>query len=336
MRGFRTRTPGARLGKEAEEVGRRAARPEPSEGPARVGPVNEAIGSALWRALRPHQWAKNLLVFVPLALTPALHGDLAKWLVLLAAFASWSAVASAGYLANDRFDLAADRADPAKRHRPFASGALPVGVGVAAALALALSGLGLATAVAPLAFVAHLVAYLAATLAYSLWLKRMLLVDVLLLAAMYTLRLLAGGAATGIALTPWLLGFSLFFFLGLAFAKRYAELARIGASDAGNHSRRAYRSGDLDLLMMLGATSAYLSVLVFCLYINSDHVGRQYSRPGALWFLAPILLYWESRIWFLARRGELADDPVAFAVRDRVSYGLGALVALVLAVAIRG
>jgi len=291
---------------------------------------------ALWRALRPHQWAKNLLVFVPLALTPALHRDRAKWLVLIAAFASWSAVASAGYLANDRFDLAADRADPAKRDRPFASGALAVGVGIAAALALAVFGVGLAVAVAPLAYVAHLVAYLALTLAYSLFVKRILLVDVLLLAALYTLRLLAGGAATGIALTPWLLAFSLFFFLGLAFAKRYAEVARLGASDAHNPSRRAYRSDDLDLLMMLGATSAYLSVLVFCLYINSDHVGRQYARPDALWFLAPILLYWVSRIWFLARRGELTGDPVAFAVRDRVSYGLGALVALVLAAAIRG
>ena len=294
----------------------------------------ERTGFALWRALRSHQWAKNLLLFVPLALTPALHRDRAKWLVLLAAFASWCAVASAGYLANDRLDLAADRADPAKRDRPFASGALPVGVGMAAAIALALFGVGLAAALAPPPFVAHLVAYLALTLAYSLFVKRMLLVDVLLLAALYTLRLLAGGAATGIALTPWLLAFSLFFFLGLAFAKRYAELARIRAFDGGERSRRAYRSEDLDLLRILGATSAYLSVLVFCLYINSDHVGQQYPRPGALWFLAPILLYWVSRIWFLAQRGELPGDPVSFAVRDRVSYGLGALVALVLAVAI--
>jgi 4-hydroxybenzoate polyprenyltransferase len=295
----------------------------------------EAIPAALWRAVRPHQWAKNLLVFVPLALTPAQHGDRSKWLVLVAAFASWSAVASAGYLANDRFDLESDRADPAKRDRPFASGALPVGVGLAAALALVLLGVGLAAAVAPLEFVAHLVTYLALTLAYSLFVKRLLLVDVLLLAGLYTLRLLAGGAATGIALTPWLLAFSLFFFLSLAFAKRYAEMARFAASDARNSSRRAYRGDDLDLLMMLGTTSAYLSVLVFCLYINSDHVGQQYPRPGVLWFLAPILLYWVSRIWFLARRGELPGDPVAFAVRDPVSYGLGALVAFALAVAIR-
>jgi len=274
-------------------------------------------------------------VFVPLALTPALHGDRVRWLVLLAAFASWSAVASVGYLANDGFDLDADRADPLKRGRPLASGALPVPVASAAAIALVAFGFGLAAVAAPAAFVGYLGAYLVLTLIYSAFVKRLLLTDVLLLAALYTLRLLAGGAASGIELTPWLLGFSLFFFLGLAFAKRYGELARIVALDAGNRSRRAYRADDLDLLMMLGTTSGYLSVLVFCLYINSDHVGAQYRHAGALWFVVPVLLYWVSRIWFLAKRGELPGDPVAFAVRDRVSYALGALVALVIGVAIR-
>lgn len=273
-------------------------------------------------------------MFVPLALTPALHSDRARWLAAIAAFASWSAVASAGYLVNDAFDVAADRADPAKRGRPLASGSLSVAVAMAAAVALALGGIALAAATAPHAFVAHLLAYLGLTLAYSAFVKRMLLADVLLLAALYTLRLLAGGAASGIELTPWLLLFSLFFFLGLAFAKRYGELARSVALAVDPHARRAYRADDLDLLMMLGAASSYLSVLVFCLYINSEHVGAQYRRPAALWFLAPLLLYWSSRIWFLAKRGELPGDPVAFAVRDRVSYALGALVALVLALAV--
>ncbi len=312
------------------------AGPSPAGRAVEWGPLErERTGSALWRALRPHQWAKNLLLFVPLALTPALVADTGQWLVLFAAFVSFSAVASAGYLANDRLDLAADRADPAKRDRPFASGVLPVRVGTAAAIALALFGVALAAAVAPPAFVAQLIAYLALTLTYSLYVKRLLLLDVLLLAGLYTLRLLAGGAATGIALTPWLLAFSLFFFLGLAFAKRYGELQRISAVGAGDRSGRAYRRDDLDLLMMLGATSAYLSVLVLCLYINSDQVGRQYPRPGALWLLVPLLLYWASRIWFLAKRGELPGDPVAFAVRDRVSLAVGALVALVLGAAIR-
>jgi 4-hydroxybenzoate polyprenyltransferase len=291
-----------------------------------------ARGPALWRALRPHQWAKNLLLFVPLVLTPAEAGDTAKWLVALAAFACWSAVASAGYLANDALDVAADRADPEKRHRPFATGALAIRTGLGAGIALGVAGVALAFAVAPLAFVAHLLAYLALTLLYSLYVKRWLLLDVLLLAGLYTLRLLAGGAAVQIALTPWLLAFSLFFFLGLAFAKRYGELQRITSVGAINSSR-AYRAGDLDLLMTLGATSSYLSVLVLCLYINTDHVGQLYPRPGALWFLAPVLLYWLSRIWFVAKRGELPGDPVAFAVRDRVSLVTGAVAVAVLAAA---
>ena len=293
----------------------------------------ERTGSALWRALRPHQWAKNLLLFVPLALTPAQVSDTGKWLVLVGAFACWSAVASAGYLVNDALDLASDRADPAKRDRPFASGALALRTGAGAGIALAVLGVGLSAVFAPAAFVAHLVAYLALTLAYSLYVKRLLLLDVLLLAGLYTMRLLAGGAAMGIALTPWLLAFSLFVFLGLAFAKRYGELLRTSGAP-GNSSGRAYRHDDLDLLMMLGTTSAYLSVLVLCLYINSDHVGQQYPRPGALWFLVPLLLYWASRIWFLAKRGELPGDPVAFAVRDRVSLAVGALVVLVLGIAV--
>jgi len=207
---------------------------------------------------------------------------------------------------------------------------------MAAGVGLALFGVGLAALVAPPTFALYLVAYLVLTLAYSSYVKRLLLLDVLLLAGLYTLRLLAGGAAVGIALTPWLLAFSLFLFLGLAFAKRFGELQRITRIGAGDRSGRAYRSDDLDLLMMLGATSAYLSVLVLCLYINSDQVGRQYPRPGALWFLAPLLLYWVSRIWFVAKRGELPGDPVAFAVSDRVSIAVGLLIVAVLGIASRG
>ena len=187
----------------------------------------------------------------------------------------------------------------------------------------ALFGIGLAAAVAPLAFVGHLVAYLVAH-ARLLALRE---------ADAAGRRAVARGAVHaapargrrggGIALTPWLLAFSLFFFLGLAFAKRYGELARIGALARTTSRGAPIARDDLDLLMMLGTTSAYLSVLVLCLYINSDHVGAQYPRPGALWFLVPLLLYWVSRIWFLAKRGELPGDPVAFAVRDRVSLVVG-------------
>ena len=298
----------------------------------RAGSVERAragAAAALWRALRPHQWTKNLLVFVPLALTPPLLADTAKWIALLCAFAAWNAVASAGYLVNDWLDIAADRADAAKRARPFASGALSVPLGLAVAGALAALGIGGALWVSP-AFAAHLLAYLALAIAYSLFLKRLLLFDVLLLAGFYTLRMLSGGAAVEIALTPWLLAFSLFLFLGLAFVKRYGELQRVPDADAGTAPGRAYRGDDLDLVMALGTTSAYASVLVLCLYINSDHVGRQYPRPDALWLLAPLLLYWISRLWFLAKRGALPGDPVAFAVRDRASLVTAALMAGVL------
>src|SRR5262249_28127796 len=217
-----------------------------------------------------------------LALTPALHADTGKWLVLLAAFACWSAVASAGYPANDRLDLAADRADPAKPDRPLASGAAPARARRVAGTAPALVRRPSPSATPPPPFLVHLAAYPALTLAYSLYVKRLLLLDVLLLAALYALRLLAGGAAVGIELTPWLLAFSLFFFLGLAFAKRYGELHRMTRIGASDRSGRAYRSGDLRLLVGLGATSAYLSALVLCVYSHSEPVGRPAPPAEAL------------------------------------------------------
>jgi 4-hydroxybenzoate polyprenyltransferase len=288
------------------------------------------------QALRPHQWTKNLLVFVPLALTPQQILDPTRQASALVAFAALCLVASAGYLVNDLLDLEADRAHPVKRARPFASGALPIGWGIAMAVLLAGSGFGAAVALTPARFVEMLALYLFTSLLYSLVLKRLLLVDVIVLAGLYTLRVIAGAAAVAIALTPWLLAFSLFIFLSLAFAKRYAEL-RLLANDGGMDAAaigRAYRVGDLDLVAMLGATSGYLSVLVLALYINSDLVRELYATVDALWFLCPILLYWISRIWLLAKRGELPGDPVAFAVRDPVSWASGALVAGVIALAV--
>jgi 4-hydroxybenzoate polyprenyltransferase len=286
------------------------------------------------RALRPHQWTKNLLVFVPLALTPQELFDPSKQLAALWAFLAFSLVASAGYLVNDLLDLEADRAHPAKRNRPLASGALPVAWGLGLAALLTLSGFGLALALTPPRFVAMLGLYGVMTLAYSAFLKRQLLLDVIVLAALYTLRVIAGAAAVVIDLTPWLLAFSLFIFLSLAFAKRYSEL-RLLATRNETHARgRAYQVDDLDLVAMLGSTSGYLSVLVLCLYINSEVVRDLYRTVDALWFLCPILLYWISRIWLLAKRGELPGDPVSFAVRDPVSWASGALMAAVIAAAV--
>ena len=286
------------------------------------------------RALRPLQWAKNLLLFVPLALTPHAVGDQARQLAVLLAFVCFSLCASAGYVLNDLLDLRADRQHPTKRHRPFASGALPIPLGIALIALLLALGLGLGFLSTAPSFLSVLGVYLGVSVAYSVFLKRQLLIDVIVLAGLYTLRVIAGAAAVSIALTPWLLAFSLFIFLSLAFVKRYSELALTAARQEERLPRRAYQVGDLDLVLILGSSSGYLSVLVLCLYINSDLVGQLYQTVEMLWLLCPILLYWIGRIWFLAKRGELLGDPVAFAVRDPISYLLGLLAVAVLAAAV--
>jgi 4-hydroxybenzoate polyprenyltransferase len=255
-------------------------------------------------------------------------------LAVLLAVVCFSLCASAGYVLNDLLDLDADRRHPTKRDRPFASGALSIPLGVTLIAFLLALGLGLGFLFATPAFLLVLSVYLGATAAYSVFLKRQLLIDVIVLAGLYTLRVIAGAAAVSIALTPWLLAFSLFIFLSLAFAKRYSELALTAARQEEQLPRRAYQVGDLDLVLILGSSSGYLSVLVLCLYINSDLVGQLYETPEMLWLLCPILLYWIGRIWFLAKRGELPGDPVAFAVRDPLSYLLGLLAVAVLAAAV--
>lgn len=297
-------------------------------------PVTRRPVSDSLRALRPHQWTKNLLVFVPLALTPQEVGDPGKQATALLAFVALSLVASAGYVVNDLLDLEADRAHPVKRDRPFASGALSVPWGVAMAVVLALLGGAIAWAFTPPGYWIVIGVYLALTFSYSFWWKRQLLIDVIVLAGLYTLRVIGGAQAVDIELTPWLLAFSLFLFLSLAFAKRYSELALMASRQESEVRGRAYRVEDLDLVAMLGSTSGYLSVLVMCLYINSDHVQGLYDHVQGLWFLVPILLYWVSRIWLLAKRGELPGDPVAFAVRDRVSWIAGACMGAVILLAV--
>jgi 4-hydroxybenzoate polyprenyltransferase len=298
-------------------------------------PGSEAAGLRdVARALRPLQWAKNLLLFVPLALTPHEMGDQAKQLAALLACVSFSLCASAGYVLNDLMDRDADRRHPTKRHRPFASGALSVPLGIALIALLLVLGLVVGFLGAARPFLPVLGVYLGTSVAYSVFLKRKLLIDVIVLAGLYTLRVIAGAAAVSIEPTPWLLAFSLFIFLSLAFAKRYSELVVTAARQEDQLPRRAYQVGDLDLVLILGSSSGYLSVLVLCLYINSDLVQRLYQTVELLWLLCPILLYWIGRIWFLAKRGELPGDPVAFAVRDPLSYLVGLLAAGVIAAAV--
>ncbi|MBY0398111.1 MAG: UbiA family prenyltransferase, partial [Thermoleophilia bacterium] len=306
-------------------LARRLSSSAPSVAIEPIGPPRRPW-RALLKALRPHQWSKNALIFVPV-ITGQRLSDPAAMAAASAAFAAFCLCASAIYVVNDLVDLAADRAHHEKRRRPFASGALPLAWGPPMAVGLLLAALGLSAAVLPARFLAVLAAYLVITTLYSLVIKSRLMVDVLTLALLYALRILAGGVATSISISEWLIGFSLFFFLSLAFVKRHSELHR--AISVGNMEKlqgRGYRPGDIGLIESLGGASGYLAVLVLALYIQSDVVQSIYRSPEWLWGISLVLIYWISRIWFLTKRGELPGDPVSFALRDRHSQGAGLIV----------
>jgi 4-hydroxybenzoate polyprenyltransferase/phosphoserine phosphatase len=286
----------------------------------------------LGRLLRPHQWAKNLLLLVPV-ITGHRIWDLQNWAVVLLGIVAFSAVASAVYIFNDLIDLAVDRRHPTKRKRPLASGEVAIPLAVAIGLGL-IAVAFLLSLLLPWKFVVLLLVYFFLTSAYSVSLKRLVLVDVICLAGLYALRIEAGGAATNIVISPWLLSFSMFFFLSLAFVKRYTELRshedRASSSKIGG---RGYMPLDLDLIRSMGPGSGYLSVLVFSLYINSPDVVKLYRHPQILWLICPILLYWISRVWMFAGRGCMNEDPVYFALKDRIGLVSAALIAFVLLLA---
>lgn len=287
-------------------------------------------GVRAWtKVLRVHQWLKNLLLFVPL-LAGHMLGDIGAWQALLVACVAFSLCASTVYIANDLLDLESDRRHPRKRKRPFASGAVPAWMGVALAPFLLLASLALAAWVGA-AFLTWLVVYFALTCAYSFGLKRLMLVDCLTLAVLYTLRIIAGAAAAGNLLSFWLLAFSVFLFLSLAFVKRYAELQVQMLSDKQKVHGRGYYTADAPLVQMLGVTSGYASAVVLALYLNSDAVLQLYATPEAVWGAVPVMLFWVSWIWMKAHRGEMHDDPLVFAVKDPASLVAGVLFALVLA-----
>lgn len=269
------------------------------------------------RALRPHQWLKNLLVFVPLIGAHELSNPTLLFQGLLA-FVAFGLCASSGYLVNDLFDLSADRHHPRKARRPFAAGSISIKHGLLLVPVVLLASAGIASAL-PLEFFVVLIGYFLLSLGYSVWLKEKVILDVLLLAGLYTLRVIAGAAATSIVPSFWLLAFSMFLFLSLALLKRYAEL--LETQDDGEQAirGRSYRVADQAILSSMGTASGYLSVLVLALYINSDKVKAMYSYPEAFWLLCPLVLYWISRIWVVAARGGIRDDPLIFAIKDRVS-----------------
>ena len=279
------------------------------------------------RALRPHQWLKNLLLLVPGFAAHRFDGAMA--LACALAFVSFSLCASSVYLLNDLLDLRHDRKHRTKRHRPLAAGRIDMLHGVAMFCAALLGAVGVGLLLPP-PFLAALGVYYALTLAYSLTLKRRAILDVMTLAGLYGMRIVAGGAATAVTLSPWLLAFSVFFFLCLALVKRSTELTdRRGRDAAVEPSGRGYKLADLAVLQTMAAASGYVAVLVFILYINSPGVAGVYAAAERLWAIPGILLYWISRVLILTHRGEMHDDPVLFAARDRASLICAGLIALV-------
>ncbi|HEU4459241.1 MAG TPA: UbiA family prenyltransferase [Methylibium sp.] len=304
---------------------------------ARQAPVLETLTRArptlalYVKAIRAHQWLKNLLVFVPLL---AAHrvGDQAALLASALAFLAFGLCASAVYVVNDLFDLASDRQHVRKRRRPFASGALPVAHGIALAPLLLLAA-GLVCSLLPAAFSLTLALYFLLTSAYTFSLKNRVVVDVVVLALLYTSRLIAGSAATGILPSFWLLAFSVFLFFSLAIVKRYAELLVALKAENDSLPGRGYRVTDMPVLLSLGVGCGNLAILVLALYIHSPDIVGQYPNRNVLWLGVPLALYWMSRVWMKTHRGEMHDDPVVFAARDWQSWLVIAVVAALAAVA---
>ena len=268
------------------------------------------------KALRPHQWMKNTLVFLPML--SAQQFDAATFFLSLLAFVSFSLVASSVYVLNDLLDLASDRAHPRKCKRPFAAGTVPIAHGTwMAAGTLFLGALAALSVGWP--FFLVMVGYYVLTFAYSLSLKQRMVIDICVLAGLYTIRIIAGAAATGIPPSVWFLAFSSFFFLSLAAVKRQAELVDNVARGKLAPSGRGYTVDDLPIISMVTISAGYVAVLVMALYVNSPNVIELYNHPEALWGVCAILLYWITRTVMLAHRGHMNDDPVIYAVKDRQS-----------------
>lgn len=271
---------------------------------------------AIVEAMRPHQWAKNLLVFVPLL---ASHRLLELHLLLhaLAAFAALSFAASAGYIANDLWDRESDRRHPRKRNRPFASGRARVADGLLALPLMAAAAIGIALT-QPREFGIALAGYFVGTTLYSWRLKREPMLDVIVLAGLFTLRVIAGGYAVAIPASFWLLAFSMFVFLSLALVKRYTELLVLKSRGGEQIHGRGYVVDDLTLLQSLGVASAVAAVMVIAFYVNSPAIVPLYTHPHRIWLLCPVALYAFLHIWMQASRGKVDDDPLLFAMKDRI------------------
>jgi len=299
------------------------------------------------KALRLHQWAKNTLLFVPLFL--AHRWAAGAFTGAAIAFVSFGLCASATYIINDLLDLEADRRHRSKRRRPFAAGDLSAFSGIAAVILLMAVSFALAFFLQPLifriagdyplrlphAFLGWLILYAVTTLIYSLYFKRKMLLDVFVLSGLYTVRILAGSAATNVAISTWLAGFSVFFFLSLAFVKRFSELESLRETGGISHGR-GYIAGDLEQIRALGTGAAYASVIIMTLYIRDPDTRLLYNHPYLLWLVVPVLLLWLTVVWMRASRGEMHDDPIVWALTDKRSLLLGLLMGIVVWLAAGG
>jgi 4-hydroxybenzoate polyprenyltransferase len=287
----------------------------------------------LWiKSFRIHQWAKNALIFLPALLS---HKILQPQVLINSAlaFLAFSLCASSAYIVNDLLDLTADRRHPRKRSRPFADGSLRARSGFVVSLVLLCVAIILALVVG-YRFTAVLCGYYLLTWAYSLRLKHVALLDVMTLAALYTLRIIAGCSATSIPLSFWLLAFSIFVFLSLGISKRYTEIKGAMESGHGAVSDRGYSGDDLPFLLSAGVAAGYCTVVVMAFYINSEDSLMLYLHRKPLWIVCPMLLFWISRIWLLTARGKMPDDPVLFALRDRSSWCVLGIIALIVLVSL--
>lgn len=277
------------------------------------------------KAIRIHQWVKNILVFVPAILNHHIDWNILHALVI--SFLCFSLVASGSYLANDLFDLESDRKHPRKCRRPLASGQMSITQGIGLAILLLTEGIAISVTVS-LALTAFLLIYLGLTAAYSSFLKGRPILDVVTLAMLYTLRVYTGGVVAGADVSPWLFQFSMFLFLSLAFVKRYSELVAARHQRRVHTPGRGYRLQDLSIVSQAGVGSGLMAGLVLALYINDRTIESLYPHWQMLWFVCPLFIYWIVRIWLVAHRGNMHDDPIVFAFRDRVSYLVGLMIVI--------
>lgn len=278
-------------------------------------------------AMRPHQWVKNILVFAPLILSfQFMEPDLVVQAFL--AFIAFSLSASSLYIINDLFDIESDRLHPKKKYRPFASGSLSKQWGIGQSIVLLAIALSLAVYLNT-EFLIALIIYSTLSAAYSFKLKKVVLLDVSILAVLYTLRIIAGTFAVSLDLSYWLIIFSIFIFTSLAMVKRVSELYNLMMQDKEKVEGRGYAVTDRDMIMALGSASGFVSVLVFALYIHDPLIVQRYTQPEWLWLIVPSILYWIGRVWIIAHRGQMNEDPVVFALHDKVSYAILVFIAIV-------